>query len=186
VAGKVVQPWDIGKPAPVDDKFSFTSRTRQFINEFMGGNFSVKRSLALEQGGFDENFVHAAYRFEREFAERIIHGGHKILYEPEAVIQHLRANSGGTRAYGNFLKTIKPSHAVGEYYFLLRSRYERHRILKLLWHPIRAVRTKHHLKRPWWIPVTLIAELRAFLWALYLGLRGARLLEWNKKEKKYD
>jgi len=38
----------------------------------MGGNFSVKRDLALRLGGFDENFVHVAYRFEAEFCDRAI------------------------------------------------------------------------------------------------------------------
>ena len=176
VAGKVIQPWDANTRF-AGKQFSFASDTKQFIHEFMGGNFSVIRSLALRLGGFDENFIHAAYRFERDFSERVREAGYGILFQPSAEIRHLRSSSGGTRAYGDFLKTIKPSHAVGEYYFLLRSKYERYKILKILWHPLRAVRTKHHLKKPWWIPVTLIAEFRAFCLALFLSLRGSRLLD---------
>lgn len=175
VAGKVIQPWDIGKP-PSTGKFSFASGTKQFVHEFMGGNFSVERSLALTLGGFDENFVHVAYRFEAEFSERVLAGGYKILYEPGAIIRHLKVSAGGTRSYGNFLTTIKPSHAVGEYYYLLKSRYVRFKVFRLMWHPLRAVRTRHHLRHPWQIPVTLIAELQAFFWALFLVMRGPRLL----------
>ena len=175
VAGKVIQPWDTGTQ-PAGKNFSFASDTRQFIGEFMGGNFSVKRSLAVKLGGFDENFVHVAYRFEAEFSERVLAGGYKILYEPDAIIRHLKVSAGGTRSYGNFLSTIKPSHAVGEYYYLLRSRYARFKVFRLMWHPLRAVRTRHHLRHPWQIPVTLIAELQAFFWALLFTIRGPRLL----------
>jgi len=175
VAGKVIQPWDTGTQ-PAGKKFGFASDTKQFIHEFMGGNFSVKRSLAIGLGGFDENFVHVAYRFEAEFSERLLTGGYKILFEPGAIIRHLKVSAGGTRSYGNFLTTIKPSHAVGEYYYLLRSRYTRYKAFRLIWHPLRAVRTRHHLRHPWQIPMTLIAELQAFFWALFFTIRGPRLL----------
>jgi len=36
------------------------------------------------------------------------------------------------------------------------------------------VATRHHLRRPWWIPLTLIAELRGMAWALALFLRGPK------------
>jgi hypothetical protein len=152
----------------------------------MGGNFSVKRSLAKELGGFDENFVHAAYRFEREFSERIIASGHSILFEPAATIRHLHTDSGGTRSYGNQLKTIRPSHTVGEYYFLLQSRYTRFKLLKLVWHPIKGIKTRHHLRRPWWIPVTLIAEVSAFIWAILLTIKGPRYISNTSIHNTFD
>ena len=37
----------------------------------MGGNFSVRRDIALRLGGFDEQFVRVAYNFEAEFAHRL-------------------------------------------------------------------------------------------------------------------
>jgi hypothetical protein len=40
----------------------------------------------------------------------------------------------------------------------------------------RSVRTRHHLSRPWWIPVTLVAESLGLIWAVGLALRGPRLL----------
>jgi len=175
VAGKVIQPWHVDTHS-AGKIFSFASGTRQFIHEFMGGNFSVKRPLALKLGGFDENFVHVAYRFEAEFSERILASGYKILFEPNAIIRHLKVRGGGTRSYGNFLTTLKPSHAVGEYYYLLRSRDTRYKIFRLMGHPLRAVRTRYHLRNPWHIPVTLIAELQAFFWALFFVARGPRLL----------
>lgn len=175
VAGQVLQPGE--KPLPAEGAdFRFCSDRRQLIQELMAGNFSIKRKLAMELGGFDENFVHVAYRFETEFAERALASGEKILFEPAASIRHLKVAKGGTRSYGNHLKTIKPSHAVGEYYYLMRSRRVRGRLTKILSRPFRAVKTKHHLHHPWWIPLTLISEFLGFIWALFLFIRGPRYI----------
>jgi GT2 family glycosyltransferase len=177
VAGQVLQPGE----TPISNgenarEFSFRSNRGQFITEVMGGNFSVKRELALKLGGFDENFVHVAYRFEAEFAERALAAGEKIWFEPEASIRHLKAGSGGTRAYGHHLRSIRPSHSVGAYYYLLRTRETPNRLAKIFARPVRAIRTRHHLAHPWWIPPTLIAEAAGFLWAVALALRGPRLI----------
>jgi GT2 family glycosyltransferase len=174
VAGRVLQPWDatIGSA----DGPGFSSTRRGLVREFMGGNFSVKRTLALALGGFDENFVHAAYRFEADFAARLLAMGERILFEPTASIRHLKAPAGGTRAYGNYLRTVRPSHAVGEYYYVLRHCRSLERLRRLFQRPIVAVTTRHHLRRPWWIPVTLAAELLGFCWGLGLALRGPRYL----------
>jgi GT2 family glycosyltransferase len=177
VAGQVLQPGEEPDREPGKSAtFQFRSATSRLISDLMGGNFSIKRELALQLRGFDENFVHAAYRFEAEFAARALAAGEKILFEPEASIRHLKAGAGGIRAYGDFLTTMKPSHAVGEYYYLLRAQKIRGRLLKMLRRPLRAVRTKHHLSHPWWIPATLIAEARGFIWAVGLALRGPRLI----------
>lgn len=182
IAGQVLQPGEqpLAKEKP-GDLFRFCSNRGQHISELMGGNFSIERKLALELGGFDENFVHVAYRFEAEFAARALAAGKKIWFEPEASIRHLKASSGGTRSYGDHLKTIRPSHAVGAYYYLLRSKTP-NRLINLFARPIRAIRTRHHLSHPWWIPPTLVAEAAGFFWAVGLVLRGPRLLRDRRSE----
>lgn len=174
VAGRVLQPWDA--PTGSAKGPGFASTRRGPVCEFIGCNFSVKRTLALELGGFDENFVHAAYRFEADFAARLLAMRGRILFEPTASIHHLKAPAGGTRAYGDYLRTVRPSHAVGEYYYVLRHCRSLERLRRLSQRPIAAVRTRHHLRRPWWIPVTLAAELLGFCWGLGLALRGPRYL----------
>ena len=144
------------------------------IDEFMGGNFSVHRRDAIDAGGFDENFVRVAYNFEREFAERWSARGGTIRFVPEAAIRHLKESSGGTRSYGDHLRTHRPAHSVGNYYYLLRSPRAAGRLREFLSRPLRAVATRHHLRRPWWIPVTLVAELSGMAWALLLNARGPR------------
>jgi hypothetical protein len=66
---------------------------------------------------------------------------------------------------------------VGEYYYLLRSCKTPHRVYKILKRPFRAVSTGHHLRHPWWIPATLVAEVLGFAWAVALGLHGPRLIQ---------
>lgn len=181
IAGQVLQPGEevSQQPAP----FQFSSGRRQFVNELMGGNFSVKRSLALNIGGFDENFVHVAYRFEAEFAARALAAGEKILFEPAASICHLKEHRGGTRAFGHHLTTAKPSHAVGVYYYLLRTRGLPRRFRSIVARPFRAVRTKHHLTHPWWIPPTFAAEILGLVWAAFMVWRGPRLIERRDGER---
>jgi GT2 family glycosyltransferase len=172
VAGRVIQPWQEGAVL-ADEPFHFASSKRAWITQFMGGNFSISRSLAMELGGFDENFVSVAYRFEAEFAHRWRAAGHRILFEPAACLHHLKAGSGGTRTYGEHLTTWRPDHAVGAYYYSLRTGS----FSEFLRRPLQSVATRFHLRHPWRIPATLTAELRGMLWALRLFARGARTLQ---------
>ena len=177
VAGQVLQPGEEPlTPELEGGTFRFRSNRSQHITEIMGGNFSIKRELAMQLGGFDENFVHVAYRFESEFANRALQVGEKILFEPAASIRHLKATAGGTRSFGHHLTTIKPSHSVGEYYYLFQAKGLTNRLYKILARPLRSIKTRHHLKHPWWILPTLIAEAVGLIWAVFLALRGPRLI----------
>jgi GT2 family glycosyltransferase len=168
VAGRVIQPWQEGQDLTGEGEFHFASTRPAWVAEFMGGNFSVGRDAALALGGFDENFVRVAYRFEAEFARRFLASGRRIRFEPKACLHHLKAGEGGTRTYGEHLTTWRPDHAVGAYYYGLRTGA----LGEVLKRPLRAVATRHHLRRPWWIPVTLIAEVWGFVWAVWLFIRG--------------
>ena len=175
VAGRVLQPWDPPTGTPDSPLSRFSGAEPQWNRDFMGGNFSMRRSLAVRLGGFDENFVGAAYNYEKEFAGRLLEAGRRIRFEPKAAIRHLQASTGGTRSHGLSYATIKPHHAVGEYYYLLRGRLVDRRVRNLMTRPVRAISTRHHLHNPWWIPLTLATELLAFSWALSLAARGPRL-----------
>jgi GT2 family glycosyltransferase len=172
IAGRVIQPWDEGKDYSHDAHFHFACPVPQTINEFMGGNFSISIANALSIGGFDENFVKVAYQFEAEFAHRWRSNNGCIYYEPKAAIHHLKVSVGGTRTFGEHLTTIKPDHAVGAYYFTLRTTTGAARVRDVLSRLFMSIRTRHHLRRPWWIPITVYAELRGLLWAHTLAKRG--------------
>jgi GT2 family glycosyltransferase len=174
VAGRVLQPWDDDVPDVPWSAKQFASTESRDIGQFMGGNFSLHKGAALELGGFDENFVRVAYHFEREFADRWRARGGRIHFCPKAAIRHLKAASGGTRTFGGHLTTPFPAHSVGAYYYLLRSQRAERRMREFFARPFSSITTRHHLRRPWWIPITLISELAGMLWALMLWARGPR------------
>ena len=169
-AGRVIQPWQEGLEPPPGDPFSFFGVTPRWISEFMGGNFSLSRELAIRLGGFDENFVRVAYRFEAEFAHRFLSDGHRIRFTPTACIHHLKVAAGGTRMYGEHLKSWRPDHAVGAYYFGLRTGSPGEFVSR----PLRSVTTRYHLSHPWQIPGTLFGEFSAMVWAMILYLKGPK------------
>lgn len=176
VAGRVIQPWEEDGSLS-QSGFHFSQNRGAWVSEFMGGNFSIRRQLALAVGGFDENFVHVAYRFEAEFAYRLRRAHHdRIYFEPAACVHHLKTASGGTRVFGNHLKSFLPSHSVGAYYYHLRTWRGWPSFKALLNRPRSALVNRHHLLRPWWIPATAIAELSGLVWASCLALKGPRYL----------
>jgi GT2 family glycosyltransferase len=180
VAGRVVQPWHEGKDFSEHEGFHFASMQAGWIGEFMGGNFTVRREIALRLGGFDEQFVSVAYNFEAEFAYRLSRAGHRIFYEPAACVHHLRVSGGGTRAFGDHLRSFRPHHAVGAYYFILRTWSGWQSLVRFLGRPLQAIATRHHLRRPWWMAATLVAELSGMAWALVLAAQGPRYLSSRK------
>lgn len=185
VVGQVLQPGEV--PVDVahsqcqnglkaDLQFCFLSTQPATVRNVMAGNLSVNRKAALAAGGFDENFVGVAYRFETEFARRLSRTQGAIHYEPAASIHHLAATRGGTRSFGKHLTSGRPEHSVGDYYFAMLEGSLFEATCYCLTRFLRSVRTKFHLTHPWWIPVKLLGEFRGFLWAVQLRMRGQRLI----------
>lgn len=189
VVGRVIQPEDTpenditpaseaanrredrGLRAGLD--FPFNGRAPAWVVNVMAGNLSVRRERALGIGGFDENFIPpVSYRFETEFARRLIAGGVGIRFEPSAEIRHLRAARGGTRSLGSHLTSASPLHGVGDYYYALKCGRGWDRLRYMIRRPFREVCTRFHLRHPWWIPVKFLGEVRAVALALRLYRRG--------------
>ena len=174
--GQILQPGE--KPEhvaqPADDlDFRFNADEAREVANVMAGNLSVKRDRFIALGGFDENFTGAAYRFESDFALRVIAAGGKIRFEPRASIDHLKLATGGLRSYGDHRTSASPAHSAGDYYFALHQRrpFWRYALRRL-----RAnVLTRFHAAHPWTIPPKLIGELRGLWLARRLYGRGRRL-----------
>ena len=191
VVGQVLQPGESPYNGAVQCRttglreyldFPFNSSSRAWVNNVMAGNLSVRKYRALYVGGFDENFVGAAYRFETEFGRRLCKAGGKILFESGASIRHLKAEHGGNRSSGRHLTSPSPKYGVGDYYFALRQGLNLESLAYMCWRPFREVRTKFHLKHPWWIPVKLIGEFRALFLAIQLYRCGPRYLHGAKNK----
>ena len=188
VVGRITQPWQDPNSREHSVKikkdnidFNYNSANRCFVNNAMSGNLSVRRDKAIQIGGFDENFVKVAYRFDSEFAKRLIGAGGKILFEPMAQLRHLRVKSGGTRSFGDYLSSIFPDHSVGAYYYFFRTKNIGPAIFGSMQRFAKSVCTKYHLRRPWRIPATLVAEFWGFAWALVLSIQGPRCLRMTKQ-----
>ncbi len=192
VAGQVLQPgeavWSAEARPPLSNSradtkaealpphsidFKFNSSEGTFITNVMAGNLSVNRNRALQIGGFDENFIGAAYRFETDFAMRIAAAGGRIWFEPRASIRHLQLSTGGLRSYGDHRSAPVPAHSAGDYYFALHHaphfwRYAIRRIAQ-------NVATRYLATHLWLIPAKLIGETRGLLLARELHRKGRRL-----------
>jgi GT2 family glycosyltransferase len=176
VVGQILQPGEEPERVvqPADDlEFRFNSDAAAEVTNVMAGNLSVKRERAIGVGGFDENFVGVAYRFESDFALRLAAAGGAIRFEPRASIRHLKLATGGLRSYGDHRTSASPAHSVGDYYFALHHRRQLyHYVLQRL---RRNVFTRFHATHPWTIPAKLIGELRGLRMALRLHRGGRRL-----------
>jgi GT2 family glycosyltransferase len=176
VVGQILQPGErpqhVEQP-PDDLEFRFHADEGRTVTNVMAGNLSVKRRRFVELGGFDENFVGAAYRFETDFALRVAAAGGKIWFEPQASIDHLKLSTGGLRSYGDHRTSASPFHSAGDYYFAL---HHRPPLWRYALRRLRAnVLTRFHATHPWTIPAKLTGELRGLLLARRLHGSGRRL-----------
>lgn len=60
-----------------------------------GGNMSFLTDKLKEVGGFDEHYEQAAFREENDPQIALIKKGYKFLYEPKALVWHVRTGKGG-------------------------------------------------------------------------------------------
>ena len=144
-----------------DLAFRFTHDEPCDVQNVMAGNLCVDRERALSIGGFDERYSAVAYRFETDFALRMIAAGGRIRYEPAASIRHLKAPGGGVRAFGDHRSSPSPSHSMGDYYFARKHvpQFWRYVGVRLRSN----VLTRYHLRHPWAIAPKIIGELRGLI-----------------------
>jgi GT2 family glycosyltransferase len=179
VVGQILQPGEEPMPfadrqrSRIDDlEFPFNADITVPVTNVMAGNLAVIRKRALAIGGFDENFTTTAYRFETDFAWRLLDAGGTISFEPSASIRHLKADRGGLRVWGEHLRSASPAHSTGDYYFavmnLPRSSLPRYFARRMR----RNAFSRFDVMHPWWIPVKIVREMRALAQAIALARRG--------------
>jgi GT2 family glycosyltransferase len=184
VVGQVLQPGEreehfsnsaLHRGTPRDLEFRFNHDAAGDVENVIACNLSVDREKTLSIGGFDENFIAAAYRFETDFARRVIDAGGRIRFEPRAAIDHLHLPTGGVRAHGDHRRTAAAAHSAGDYYFALWHvrPFWRYAVRRF----VRNVATRWHLRHPWVLPAKIVAEIRGYALARQLYRRGRRLAE---------
>lgn len=184
VVGQVLQPgetpehiddYDRGNGLTRDLAFPFRSTEVSDVWNVMAGNLSVRVDVAMEIGGFDENFQFVAYRFETDFACRLRKNGKRIVFQPDASIRHLRIRTGGTRTRANHLTSPRPDHSLGDYYYALKHGTPLQSVLYIGRRFCFATATKFHFTHPWYIPVVLLGEIRGLFGAMRCWLRGNKV-----------
>src|SRR5258708_5965312 len=93
VVGQILQPGQtpVTHKRPATDRiadfdFAFNSVEGCFVSNVIAANLSVRRRRAMEIGGFDENFTTTAYRFETDFAWRLLDADGAVWFEPAASV----------------------------------------------------------------------------------------------------
>lgn len=130
IAGKVLTKGHLANPESKNvgkisywGNFSddFGSDIPQEVDTMIGCNAGWRKDIFEKLGGFDEQFTGNAMREESDISLRAKKAGYHIMYEPHAIIHHLREERGGARKtegrlqwYFNFLSN--------ETYFFLKHR----------------------------------------------------------------
>ncbi len=112
-----------------------TNMTRQDINAPRGGNMSFRRKIILDVGGFDEHFRGNAMREETDFSLRVVKAEWRIVYDPDAVANHLGL-PGGSRSRDRL--TWYEDFFFNESYFFLKH-FRRIYLAWLLGRKLRAI-----------------------------------------------
>lgn len=179
VAGRVVQPWD-DPDAPIAEGERTLAGVDEWLRLVIGANLSVDRAAALAVGGFDENFVGTAYRFEADFARRFAAAGGRVRCDPRASLRHLRA-PGGTRAGARGLFRTRLRQARGEYYFWLRAGRPGAAAAALARRPFTAIGESHARSRGADLLGSIPAECLGLVQAAALSLGGPRLIGGGRR-----
>ena len=97
---------------------NFHATRRRNVAHGGGGNLSFLRKQALRCGGFDEKFAGSQLREETDFCLRYLKSGNgRMVFEPEAVVFHHAAPSGGCRVSD---QAADPLTYANEIYFWLK------------------------------------------------------------------
>lgn len=96
----------------------YSSKIRQEVGNVVGCNVSFRKTNLVEVGGFDENFVGNALRNETDLALRIKKRERKLIFDPEALVIHNRALTGGCRKDENRLGWYHDYFHNETYFFL--------------------------------------------------------------------
>jgi GT2 family glycosyltransferase len=71
-------------------RFTYARLPRERIGVFYTSVAAIRRSVFRELGGFDEHYTGASIGEDTEFGQRAWGAGHRILLDPDIVVQHAK------------------------------------------------------------------------------------------------
>lgn len=84
--------------------------TKNFVYGFPGGNFSIRKAIYEEVGSFDFRYAGTSQLEETDYAYRLRKHGYVIMFNPGAVLTHLRVPAGGCRVSSLYEKRFWRFH----------------------------------------------------------------------------
>jgi GT2 family glycosyltransferase len=147
---------------------------------FPSGNGSVRRDIAIQLGGFDENFVYTLLD-DTDFACRLKALGVKSVHDPAARLRHLKVGEGGRRPPGVDAYVIADASRwyTWIYFFVMNFGWRSWRELALR---LRACVFRHaNLTRPWHLARALGHLATGGIRAAAAISRGRKLAEWHRQ-----
>jgi GT2 family glycosyltransferase len=145
-------------------------------------NASVRRSIALAVGGFDEQFERT-YLDDTDFSVRLKKYGAKLMFDPQASLVHLKVPSGGKRIPTRDDLRFDQSGWATHFYFWRKN----HGLWKakraVWWHFRYLIFRKAVLLRPHWLLKNGIHVIRGFRLATEKLRDGPKYLGSEEKEE---
>jgi GT2 family glycosyltransferase len=96
----------------------YSSTIRQEVDTVVGCNMCWRTDVYKKLGGVDEQFTGNALREETDLSLRAKKLGYKIIFEPKAEVEHVRALSGGARKTEGRMKWYFDFFSNETYFFL--------------------------------------------------------------------
>lgn len=95
---------------------NFRSNSRQYVYAALGANMSFSKEAIDKTGFFDTRFIGTSQLEETDYCYRLRKSGYNILYEPKALVKHLRLQIGGCRIDKPFIKIYYRLHNTVLFY----------------------------------------------------------------------
>jgi GT2 family glycosyltransferase len=128
-------------------------------------NASVRRAVAIQVGGFDENFVRTWFD-DSEFSWRLHRHGARVDFDPAASAVHLQVPSGGRRPRGRNRFVWADTESWGVMFYFWRKCFGVRPVWRHVWWYVRHfLCRKALLCRPHWLAVNVYHLLAGYRWA---------------------
>lgn len=137
-------------------------------------NGSIRREVAMQLGGFDENYTYTHFD-DTDFSCRLKKLGVKAVHDPEARLVHLKEIAGGKRpvAVNEYIIADSNRWYTWCYFFWMNFRWDGWR--EIGWRLRGCVFRRQNIVRPWFLAVAIWHFLQGAARAA-IAIRGGRKL----------